>query len=137
MFERTRAKIKFENLLSFIYRVSTASGFVFVSNDSKSYGQNYKFRDFTVFVVSFAFSIFSYTYDAHVAIAKITQSRLTELGVNGTSRLVVWLPLLLKILNLIQTQKFVRVLKNLQWCHGKVRAHLAEATHRLSLLFAV
>lgn len=131
MLKQIQARLRFENLFKFVYFVSKLSGYVFITMDFEGrQGLRIRriFSSLSFLVVSFAFSIFSFSYNSYVPIVEVTQSQLSEFGINLVSRVIAWSPFCLKLLNLMQSGKISQIFVNIEWCDKKVNFELMPPT---------
>lgn len=114
------AFLNFRWLLEFIYKVAKFSGFVFMSIDFKSFQIIPSKWNFVAFALSLGLSFLANFFDAYLNIALVTRSELMEMGVNIIVRVFIYVACILKVSNALQSKKFFRIIKNLQWCDTKV-----------------
>lgn len=76
--------------------------------------------NYVIFALSFGFSLFANTFDAHLNIVTITQSKLTEIGVHFVTRCMLVSMCVLKLLNIVYKRRFFEIVSKLHWCHMKV-----------------
>lgn len=115
--------LKFKWLLKLIYGISKLSGFLFISidfNDSNVITIKQSRLNYVIFAISFGFSLFANTFDAHLNIVTITQSKLTEIGVHFVTRCMLVSMCVLKLLNIVYKRRFFEIVSKLHWCHMKV-----------------
>lgn len=112
--------LNFEWLLKFICILAKASGFVFITIDFNCLAaKKYKWSHFTN-LLSVSVTLFLMTYDGFFDIDWFTKSELMTSGANLIQYLTVWVSCLVKFVSLLQTERFVRIISDLQWCHLKV-----------------
>lgn len=114
--------LKFGWLLKFIYLILKLSGFLYISINIKSTSINVKrhFWNNLISIVSFGLSLVANTYDAHLPVAEVTHSKLLDFGVNMNMLGFIWISLILRITNAIQSNRFLEIMSILQWCEKKV-----------------
>lgn len=127
--ERQAAKLKmfkflrFNWLLKFIYLTIKLSGFLYISIDFESEKVKLKKQLLNIFVVlttSFGLSFIANTYDGYLPVADVTHSGLLDMGLNFALKSLIWLACLMKIANIVQSNRFFESLSILQWNERKV-----------------
>lgn len=115
--------LNFRWFLLLIYRLLKISGFFFVTISIptlESLSMSRKYLDYLWFAISLGFSFYSLSYDGYVEVAKVTHSKIMEIGVNTVTRIVLVTSVVLKITSMVYGKKFYEILSNLTWCHLKV-----------------
>lgn len=115
--------LKFEWLLKFIYLTLKLSGFLYISIDFESEKIKVKKQLRNILVVlttSFGLSLIANSYDAYMPVADVTRSKLLDMGLNFGMKVLIWLACLMKIANIVQSNRFFESLSILQWNERKV-----------------
>lgn len=104
-------------LLKLIYRISKISCFVISEFDFKSGGKienKKRFGNMILLVLNIVMTLFTYTFNGYLPISDITHSMLMEIGINLGNRIPIYISIPMKIVSVIQNQKFLDILTNLQ-----------------------
>lgn len=114
----------FSWVLEFIYKVSRLSGFIYTNIDFKPHRRvviKKSFINTIVFMLGIGLNFLAnWTYDAYLSIADVTHSKLMEIAVNTIVKMLIWSSLLLKVINVFQSQRFFEIVEILQWGDKKV-----------------
>lgn len=119
--------MKLLNLLKFNYGMLRISGFVFVKIDFTSAGgptMKRQFREFILFIVSICLSLSSTLYNSYFPVARITHSKLMEIGVNFLPRLMIFSTLVVKISSWVRSKSFLAIISKLHFAIFKVKKNI-------------
>lgn len=114
---------KFVNFKSFLAVTCIAarlSGFFFISIDFKTFTIKKDFVTKFVFALSCCHSFYSLTYDGHLPIGGISESKVMEKLVNFLLAGVIFSTSYFKLTNFLYNRRIFKVFKDLQWCSDKV-----------------
>lgn len=116
--------------------MAKASGYIFTSIDFKDMRMKSSLWNFVKFILSFGISLFATTYNAYLEVEAITHSKLMDIGVNLFTRFALFVGVVIKLLNFIQSRKFHEIISGLAWSHLAVSILRFKASKYFVFLFS-